>query len=245
LRLPLLIVQHEPNAKITSPYSAGLYHFAVLLPGRKSLASTYVKLKDSGVKYDGFADHLVSESLYLSDSENNGIEIYCDKSADQLPRNASGHIVMDTRPLNLNSLLSEVYGEGARNADAFLTGGRIGQMHLKVTTLERSIEFYHKKLGLDITLDWSSMGAAFLSSGGYHHHIGINTWHSLDGEGHRDDETGLKNFTIIMSDLSSFNTIKTNILDCSSSEEHIKQRTQNNQFLVSYPDGIQIVIRTE
>jgi catechol 2,3-dioxygenase len=65
-------------------------------------------------------------------------------------------------------------------------------VYLKVTTLERSIEFYHKKLGLDITLDWSSMGAAFLSSGGYHHHIGINTWHSLDGEGHRDDETGLK-----------------------------------------------------
>ena len=92
--------------------------------------------------------------------------------------------MMDTLPLDLNSLLSELNnnkGDEKNNAKAFPTGARIGHIHLRVTNLERSIKFYHEKIGLDITVDLSSMGAAFLSAGGYHHHIGMNTWHSLNG----------------------------------------------------------------
>ena len=245
LRTPLLTLQSDPNARTNFPHSAGLYHFAILVPDRKSLASTYLRLRDIGVKFDGFADHLVSESLYLRDPENNGIEIYRDRPPREWPHDDAGQIMMDTQPLNLHSLLSNTYRDGSRNAKAFPTGGRIGHLHLKVTNLERSIKFYHKKLGLDLTLDWSSMGAAFLSAAGYHHHIGINTWHSLDGEGHRDGEIGLKNFTIIIHDITSFNTIKSNILHDSTSREQMKEWTKNNQLLVHDPDDIQIVIRLE
>ena len=172
---PILILQHDPNAKNASQRSAGLYHFAILVPDRKSLASTYLAVGNSGVRFDGFADHLVSESLYMRDPENNGIEIYRDRQASEWSHDSEGHIKIDTLPLDLNSLISELNTEERKTAKAFPTGAKIGHMHIRVTNLERSIKFYHEKIGLDITSDWSSMGAAFLSAGGYHHHIGMNT----------------------------------------------------------------------
>ena len=216
---PLLILQHDPDARIASPHSAGLFHFAILLPHRKDLASTYLALRESGVQFDGFADHLVSESLYLRDPENNGIEIYRDRPVKEWPRDSEGHLIMDTLPLDLQSLQSEISEDKSKNAIPFPIGGRIGHIHLRVTNLERSIKFYHEKLGLDLTVDWRSMGAAFLSKGGYHHHIGINTWHSLDGEVHEDDVIGLKNFALTTSNMSYFNLIKSNIVHDSPSGE--------------------------
>jgi catechol 2,3-dioxygenase len=244
-RLPLLILQHDPDARGATPHSAGLYHFAILVPDRRSLASTYVALKFSGVHFDGFADHLVSESLYLRDPENNGIEIYRDRPAREWLRDSTGNIMMDTLPLDLQSLLTEVNEEETRNSKAFPTGARIGHMHLKVTNLERSIKFYHEKLMLDITLNWRSIGAAFLSAGGYHHHIGMNTWHSLNGEILSNDEAGLKNFTMTIPDKSSFNSIKSIFLNDHTSERQKSKKTENNQFLVLDPDGIQIMIKSE
>jgi catechol 2,3-dioxygenase len=145
---------------------------------------------ETRVEYDGFADHLVSESLYLRDPEGNGIEIYRDRMANEWPRDGSGHVMMDTLPLDLDSLLSELDLEERRNAGKFPTGARIGHIHLRVTNLKRSIQFYHQGIGLDLTADWSSMGASFLSAGGYHHHIGINTWFSLNGESHTQGDLG-------------------------------------------------------
>jgi catechol 2,3-dioxygenase len=243
--LPLLLLQHDPDARIASPHSAGLFHFAILLPHRKGLASTYLALRESGVQFDGFADHLVSESLYLRDPENNGIEIYRDRPVEEWPRDSEGHLIMDTLPLDLQSLMSELNKDESMNAIPFPTGGRIGHIHLRVTNLERSIRFYHEKLGLDLTVDWRSMGAAFLSKGGYHHHIGINTWYSLDGESHEDDVNGLKNFTITTSNMSYFDLIKSNILHDSDSREQRMYLTANNQFTVTDPNGIQIVVRVD
>jgi catechol 2,3-dioxygenase len=242
---PLLLLHHDPNAKNAPQRSAGLYHFAILVPDRKSLASTYLALRGSGVRYEGFADHLVSESLYLRDPENNGIEIYRDRQASEWSYDSEGHVKMGTLPLDLNSLVSELNEEERKNPKAFPTGARIGHMHIRVTNLERSIKFYHEKIGLDITSDWSSMGAAFLSAGGYHHHIGMNTWHSLNGEVHGNGETGLENFTITIPDRTSFNTIKTIINSHTSSKQQKKKNADNNQFLVSDPDRIQLVIKSE
>jgi catechol 2,3-dioxygenase len=243
----LLQLHHDPNAKNASPHSAGLFHFAILVPNRESLASTYLALKNSGVYYDGFADHLVSESLYLRDLENNGIEIYRDRPARDWPRDSEGNIMMDTLPLNLQSIVSEMDRLESKNPVAFPIGARIGHMHLKVTNLERSIKFYHKILGFDITVDWRSMGAAFLSAGGYHHHVGMNTWHSMNGEVHSNDVLGLENFTITVPDISSFNRIRSAIKShhLSSEEKQKEQKSYGNQLMVSDPDGIQIVIRSE
>lgn len=244
-RSPLVILQHDPDARDATPHSAGLYHFAILVPDRRSLASTYVALKSSGVRFDGFADHLVSESLYLRDPENNGIEIYRDRPAREWLRDSTGNVIMDTLPLDLQSLLSEVNEEETKNPKAFPSGARIGHMHLKVTNLERSIKFYHEKLMLDITLNWRSMGAAFLSAGGYHHHVGMNTWRSLNGKILSNNDAGLKNFTMTIPDKSSFNSIKSIFLNDHTSERQKSQKAENKQFLVLDPDGIQIVIISE
>jgi len=240
-KLPLVILQNDPEAKNASQRSAGLFHFAILVPERKSLASTYLALRDSGIRYDGFADHLVSESLYLRDPENNGIEIYSDRPSIEWRRDSEGHIMMDTLPLDLDSLVSKEISkeEEKEKAEAFPSGGRIGHMHLKVTNLERSIRFYHEKLGLDITVDWRSMGAAFLSAGGYHHHIGVNIWHSLNGQAHNSDKAGLKNFTITIPDKSFVKGLAARIYGSTSAA------TNENQLLVSNPDGIQFLIRSQ
>jgi catechol 2,3-dioxygenase len=243
----LLQLHHDPNAKSASAHSAGLFHFAILVPNRESLASTYLALRNSGVHYDGFADHLVSESLYLRDPENNGIEIYRDRPAKDWPRDSAGHIMMDTLPLDLNSLLSEMKEEEMENPKAFPTGARIGHMHLRVTNLGRSIKFYHEELNLDITVNWKSMGAAFLSAGGYHHHIGINTWQSRNGEGHSSNVIGLENFTITIRDMSSFNRLRFAVKNhhIISEQQRWNQKSDGNQLTVSDPDGIQIVIISE
>jgi catechol 2,3-dioxygenase len=245
--LPLISLQHNPDPKVPSPRSAGLYHFAILVPDRSDLAATYLALKGSGIRFDGFADHLVSESLYLHDPENNGIEIYRDRPSEEWPRDAEGRLVMDTLPLNLQSLLSETNNVESHNRIPFPNGGVIGHIHLRVTNLERSIRFYHEKLGLDMTTtDWISMGIAFLSEGGYHHHVAINTLYSLNGDVHRDGVTGLKNFTIIASDSSFYNSIKSNIImNNRTSENKMVHNGAIDKFTIMDPDGIQIILRTK
>jgi len=103
--------------------SAGLFHFAIILPDRKSLALTYLASRGGRVRYEGSADHLVSEALYLRDPENNGIEIYRDRPSKEWARDSEGHIMMDTFPLNLNSLVSEELNKGERHTQKhFLVG---------------------------------------------------------------------------------------------------------------------------
>ena len=121
LSLPLISLQHSSDAKIPSPRSAGLFHFAILLPDRGDLAATYLALKGSGMRFDGFADHLVTESLYLRDPENNGIEIYRDRPSEEWPRDTEGRLVMDALPLNLQTLLSEMNKGESNNKIIFLT----------------------------------------------------------------------------------------------------------------------------
>jgi len=232
---PLLILKHDPDAKQTMHNFAGLYHFAILVPDRKNLAFAYSSIKNSNVSFDGFADHLVSESLYLHDPELNGIEIYSDKPQNKWQHDAEGYVVMDTLPLDLKSLLSELNQEERQN-NTFPNGSKIGHMHLRVTNLKSSVQFY-QKLGLDITYDWSAMGASFLSSGGYHHHIGLNTWHSLGGTIHVKGESGLDCFEIIVPDCSIIETLGHEL------EEHV-QKSNPNQLLLADPDGITFLVKS-
>ncbi len=251
-REPLLILKHDPNATKSSLDSAGLYHFAVLLPDRKSLASTYLTIGNSGVPYDGFANHLVSESLYLRDPERNGIEIYSDRPRNEWPdwtRISEAAAAGDfryvassfTQPLDLDSLLRELTADERVNGNSrpFPRGAKIGHMHLKVTNLERSVQFYHEKLGLDIMGNLPSIGAAFLSAGGYHHHIGLNTWHSLGGDSNKEGDAGLENFTIIVPDRLVLDELRKQMPDSSFSESYDHLRLS-----ISDPDGIRILIES-
>ncbi|MEM0116864.1 MAG: VOC family protein [Conexivisphaerales archaeon] len=189
----LKLVQ-DKNAMPAPTRMAGLYHFAILLPDRKSLGEAYLRIGNKGIPFDGYADHGVSEALYLSDPEGNGIEIYADKPREKWAFDSKNQIQMTTKPLDIDSILTETKGNRKPN-DVFPEGTRIGHIHLKVTDLQRSLEFYTSRLGLELTQKIYS--AAFLSYSHYHHHVGMNTWESLGGPARRTGFTGLEQFTLV------------------------------------------------
>ncbi|HVC26985.1 MAG TPA: VOC family protein [Nitrososphaerales archaeon] len=241
----LLTLTEDPKARQAPSDSAGLYHYAALVPDRRSLASTLVAIGSSGVAYEGFADHQVSESLYLHDVERNGIEIYADRprSAWSDWRKISERIAATgdlslmapmSQPLDVESLVRELGENGAREKPtAFPTGARIGHVHLRVTDLERSVKFYHETLGLEVMMHVPQMGAAFLSAGGYHHHIGLNTWHSLGGTPHEDGDAGLDEFRIIVPERAVLDEVARRVPGTGGDD---------GSLAISDPDGIRVTI---
>jgi catechol 2,3-dioxygenase len=172
--------------------AAGLYHTAFLMPTRKDLARWLVHAATNKVPLSGFADHLVSESVYLDDPEGNGIEVYADR-APEIWKWESGAVAMATDPLDFDNLLALTNPRISDYAGA-PEGLRIGHMHLRVGDLGQADRFYGGVIGFDPTR--KRTGAAFLSSGRYHHHLGLNTWQSA-GAGRRDDAaTGLAWFSL-------------------------------------------------
>ena len=172
--------------------AAGLYHTAFLMPTRKDLARWLVYAAANKVPLSGFADHLVSESVYLDDPEGNGIEVYADRAPESWKWDGDT-VAMATDPLDFDNLLA-LTNPRIPNYSGAPDGLRIGHMHLRVGDLEQADRFYSATLGFDPTRKRS--GAAFLSSGRYHHHLGINVWQSA-GAGPRDETaTGLASFSL-------------------------------------------------
>ena len=182
----------RPQAPDESRKAAGLYHTAFLMPTRKDLARWLVHAAINRVPLSGFADHLVSESVYLDDPEGNGIEVYADRDPS-LWQWSDGTVKMATDQLDIDDLVSLT---DTRTSDyaAAPEGLRIGHIHLRVGDLAQANSFYRGALGFDPTRQRN--GAAFLSSGRYHHHLGLNVWQSA-GAGRRDDAaTGLAWFSL-------------------------------------------------
>ena len=149
----------------------GLYHFAILLPGRAHLGRFLAHLAALGIR-PGAADHLVSEALYLHDPDGLGIEVYADRPREQWEVGRGGELAMATDALDLGSLIRAGGGEPWRGMPE---GTRMGHVHLHVGDLARARACYHEALGLDLMV-WSYPGALFLAAGGYHHHLGLNVW---------------------------------------------------------------------
>lgn len=168
---PLVRIRERPGATpVPRRGRLGLYHFAILLPDRASLGRFAAHLASLG-EYAGMADHLVSEAFYLTDPDGLGIEVYADRPRERWVVRG-GKLAMATDPLDLEDLAKAAAGRPWAGAPP---GTRIGHIHLYVDDLGRAGEFYHAGLGLDrISLDFP--GALFLSAGGYHHHLGTNTW---------------------------------------------------------------------
>jgi len=190
--ITLLVLEARPDAAIEQRTAAGLYHTAFLMPTRKDLARWLVHAATNRVPLSGFADHLVSESVYLDDPEGNGIEVYADRAPESWKWDG-GSVAMATDQLDIDGLLTLTNARVSNYAGA-PDGLRIGHMHLRVGDLEQADRFYGGAIGLDPTRKRS--GAAFLSSGRYHHHLGINVWQSA-GAGPRDNAaTGLAWFSL-------------------------------------------------
>jgi catechol 2,3-dioxygenase len=179
----LLELIHKPGALPDDNCEAGLYHTAFLMPTRADLAGWILHAAQTRVPITGAADHDVSEAIYLDDPEGNGVEVYSDRPRERWRRD-HGMIFQKTDPLDIDAIVAEADPAAAAYAGA--PGGlRVGHMHLRVGDIARAEDFYSGAMGLDVTRRRG--GATFLSTGGYHHHIAVNTWHS-EGAGARDEK---------------------------------------------------------
>ncbi|HEU4474044.1 MAG TPA: VOC family protein [Gemmatimonadales bacterium] len=168
---PLLeLIELRGAAPVPRRGRLGLYHFALLLPDRPSLGRFARHLAALG-EYAGMADHLVSEALYLTDPDGLGIEVYADRPRSSW-REHEGVLAMATDPLDLDDLARVA---GTDSWTSMPAGTRMGHIHLHVGDLDAAAAFYHGGLGLDRVV-LSFPGALFMSAGGYHHHLGTNTW---------------------------------------------------------------------
>jgi catechol 2,3-dioxygenase len=169
----------------------GLYHFAILLPDRAALGRFLHHLEHLDVQA-GMSDHFVSEAIYLQDPDNLGIEVYADRPRSQW-RIEDGQLSMSTVPLDVNGVIAA--GEGVTWA-GMPSGTTMGHVHLHVGDIERAAAFYHEALGFDKTV-WNYPGALFLSAGGYHHHLGVNTW-ARGAASPSDDDAKLLEWEIVL-----------------------------------------------
>jgi catechol 2,3-dioxygenase len=192
----ILELTGDPDAPRRPHGTTGLYHFAVLVPSRTDLGEALRRVVEAGWRFTGASDHLVSEALYLNDPEGNGIEIYRDRPRDEWPRDDEGTIQMATLPLDLEGVLGEV--DGSKHVPQLMPAGtHIGHMHLQVAGLHDAEDFYSRTLGFDVMVR-TYPGALFVSAGGYHHHIGLNTWESAGGSPPPEGSTGLRSFEIVL-----------------------------------------------
>jgi catechol 2,3-dioxygenase len=177
----------EPTAALT-PHSTGLFHVAWLHPSRAALAETVRRVAGARWPIDGASDHGVSEALYLSDPDGLGIEIYADRPRETWQRPPGGHgVVMVTLALDIDDLLAQA---PAAPSESIAPGTSIGHVHLKVADVPQATAFYRDVLGFEEQALLPS--AAFLSAGGYHHHIGLNLWQSAGASASPPNAPGLR-----------------------------------------------------
>lgn len=186
----LLDLVARPDLPSPPAGQPGLFHIAWLLPTRAGLAAWVRHAQALGVALEGASDHLVSEAIYLSDPEGNGIEVYVDRPRHLWRREGAG-VAMATAPLDGASLMAEPATDGPW---AYPAEGRIGHIHLKVGDLAAAEAFYTGELGMSVMARYP--GAVFLSWGGYHHHIALNAWTSRGASPLAGERLGLQAFTL-------------------------------------------------
>lgn len=190
---PDLLRLTEKRGARKAPRTAGLYHFALLLPTRFDLALTLRHFAESQTMLSGLSDHAVSEAIYLADPDGHGIEIYCDRPRDawEYP---NGRLKLVTEPFDVQSVFNELQGSSQR-WHGLPDGTVMGHVHLHVSHLDAAETFYRTVIGLDLVTRYGG-SASFLSSGGYHHHLGINVWNGTGALPQPADALGLEWFTL-------------------------------------------------
>ncbi len=200
----LIVLNEKPGAKAVRG-TTGLYHFAVLLPDRRSLARLLYHLAETDTGVQGASDHGVSEALYLSDPEGNGIELYSDRHPRDWPVDDIGRLQMGTDELDIDDLVLQLK-DGVEPWAGLPDGTRIGHVHLHVSNLAEAEKFYTRVLGFQLMQRYGS-GAIFVSAGDYHHHVGLNTWAGVGAPPPPPDAAGLRWFEIRLPDRASLNAL--------------------------------------
>jgi catechol 2,3-dioxygenase len=248
---PLLELRGNSAADPMDHRRTGLYHFAILVPTRRDLAAALARLLRARWPLQGASDHLVSEALYLNDPDGNGIEIYRDRPRPEWPR-AGERIRMATLPLDLDGLLGELAGGGERDAGAVAAeadpdgrvagaplpaAAQIGHVHLQVSDLRTSEAFYSGVLGFEVTVR-GYPGALFVSAGGYHHHVGLNTWHSAGAAPPPPGALGLRSLEVLLPDTESLRRVLARVDASGLATERV-----DGGALVRDPSGNAVLLR--
>ncbi|RIW28046.1 VOC family protein [Bacillus salacetis] len=188
----LLILEQPEDIIPCAGRTTGLYHFALLLPKRSDLANIVQHFAEIGLRF-GSSDHLVSEALYFSDPDGNGIEIYADRPSREWGWN-NGEVNMTVDPLDFDDLLSIKRSHHWNGLPAETV---MGHIHLHVSELAGTEKFYTQGLGFDVVSRYGNQ-ALFISTGRYHHHIGLNTWNGVGAPQPAANSTGLQSYTLVL-----------------------------------------------
>lgn len=228
-----LLLLEEIKGAVQRPRrsGAGLYHFAILLPDRKSLGLSLRNLIRTGI-HIGQSDHLVSEALYIADPDNNGIEIYRDRSREEWQRDAAGHYIMAVDPIDWDGLLAEAGDDPWNGLPA---GTTVGHIHLHVSDLAAAERFYIDVLGFAVMARMGN-AALFISAGGYHHHIGLNTWAGVGAPLTPKDAPGLAYYVIGLPDQAALSAVLGRLQEEGVPVAHHRDGT----VVVLDPSGIEI-----
>jgi catechol 2,3-dioxygenase len=237
----LLQIKDKESRRSAAVKSAGLYHFAILLPERKYLADMLQNLSDKRdqMHFDGLADHLVSESIYIRDPDFNGIEIYHDRPYSEWKWSNGNQLQMATLPLNTDDLLKESTEKRWKEMPA-KTG--IGHVHLYVRNLSKAMKYYNEILGLNLTATYP--GVYFFAAGRYHHHIATNTWLGTNIRPAEPDALGLNHFGLELPSREAFDEIMKHVsqYDAVNVKEKSSSQSRLNLMLLQDTDGITIRI---
>jgi catechol 2,3-dioxygenase len=234
---PALVLEGIEHPTPLSPASTGLFHVAWLHPSRASLAASVRRVVGQRWPFDGASDHGVSEALYLTDPDGLGIELYADRPREQWQRPANGHGVrMVTLPLDLDDLLAQDPGGAVARIDG---GTTVGHIHLKVSEVPRSTAFYRDVLGFEEQAQMPS--AAFLSAGGYHHHVGLNSWQSEGAPAPPDTAPGLRQVEFELGAGDAVEELERRLTDAAGDAS--ASRSDDGAVSVRDPDGQLLTFR--
>jgi catechol 2,3-dioxygenase len=230
---PLIRLLGRPDAPPRPPRTSGLFHLAVLVPSRAELARALHRVTNAGIRLTGASDHLVSEALYLDDPEGNGIEIYRDRPRAEWERE-HGELRMATLPLDLQGVLASApAGEAPADMPA---GTTIGHVHLQVGSIPAADDFYVGGLGFEPMVR-AYPGALFVSAGGYHHHVGLNTWAGEGVPPPPPGARGLHSFTVVLPDAAALEATRTALTAAG-----VEATPEDGGFSVVDPSGNRAVL---
>ncbi|MGV3587301.1 MAG: VOC family protein [Adhaeribacter sp.] len=230
-----LILLEDATASLHKRRQPGLYHVAWLVPNRLELARALNHFIQTKWPLQGFGDHLVSEAIYFSDPDGNGIEVYADRPRETWPI-VNGQVQMDTLPVDVPGLLAQLPGN-LPEWQGLHPGTFIGHIHLQVSSLAQARSFYADTLGFNVMQE-NYPGALFVAAGGYHHHIGLNTWHSQNATPGPENQTGLVSFTVHLPDTQVFAQLKNKLMNT----QYAVKAANENSLLVQSPDMLTIEI---
>ena len=244
---PLLELQEAPDAPERGPEEAGLFHVAFLYSDQAALGERLEAIRASDYDLTGASDHNVSEALYLRDPESNGVELYRDRPAEQWPSSDDG-VDIDTLPLDLADLARAANDEDEREHDhrpvdvnaggdlAAPAGTTVGHVHLEVTDLARTEDFYTDGLGLRVRSRYGD-SASFLAAGDYHHHLGLNSWNDRS-ERAAGNGRGLAWFELVMPEAETLDRVAERL-----AERGYAVDQRDDRAIAIDPDGTELRLK--